>query len=123
MPEDERRALGLSRRLVFENQCNGVPDEKIGADLRMSQLEIDQARRYVAKKIAEYLVLRRQPPVACDDLRAMRWNRRRALAVLANIGDIDLSTDLILSKLTTQALDHPEMVQGAKHRMAEAYHR
>jgi hypothetical protein len=32
MTENERRALGQSRRFVFENLVNGVPPEKIGAD-------------------------------------------------------------------------------------------
>lgn len=120
MTEDERRALGLTRRLVFENLCNGVPAEKVGEDLRLSQLEVDQARRFVARKITEYLALRRQPPIDCDDLRGMRWNRGRCLGVLARIGDIDLSTDLILAKITVQALDHPDMIDGASRTMAEA---
>jgi hypothetical protein len=119
--EEERRRLGLSRRLAFQNLANGVPPEKIAADLKLSLVEIEQAHRFVAKKIAEYLVLRRQPPCFCDDLRSLRWNRKRALAVLSKIGDLDLSTELILSRVTVQKLDHPEMLDGAKHRMTEAY--
>lgn len=121
MTEDERRALGQTRRLVFQNIANGVPGERVMVDLRLSQLEIDQAIRFVCKKLTEHLVLRRQPPIACHDEASIRWNRRQLLAVLARIGDIDLSTDLILSKVTVQSLDHPEMVEGVGRRMAEAY--
>ncbi|CAN5577423.1 hypothetical protein BH10PSE14_BH10PSE14_06770 [soil metagenome] len=121
MTEDERRARGQTRRLVFENMCNGVPDEKLREDFCLSQLELDQVRRFVAKKITEYLVLRRQPPVDCGDHRAIRWNRKRIIAILANLGDVDLSTELILAKITVQSLDHPEMIEGAQHSMAGAY--
>lgn len=121
MTEAERRELGQTRRLVFQNVANGVPDERIRADLQLSQLEIDQAVRFVCKKITEHLVLRRQPPIACTLAREIRWNRKRLLAVLARIGDLDLSTDLILSRITVQAMDHPEMIEGAGRRMAEAY--
>jgi hypothetical protein len=120
MTEEERRIVGRTRRLVFQNLANGVHAEQIGADLQLSQLEIDQARRFVAKKITQHLVLRRQPPVPCDDVRTMRLYRIDLLAVLGRIGDLDLSTDLIL-KITTQALDHPEMIEGAAHRLANAH--
>lgn len=123
MTEEERRALGRTRRLVFQNIANGVPVERVGEDLRLSRLEIDQALRFVTRKITEHLVMRRQPPIACGDLRAIRWHRKALLGVLARIGDLDLSTDLILSKITVQAFDHPEMIEGAQRRMAEAYAR
>jgi hypothetical protein len=120
MTEDERREVGRTRRLIFQNIANGVPPEKVGEDFRLSQLEVDQARRFVANKITEYLVLRRQPPLPCDDVKAIRWNRRPLLGVLMKIGDLDLSTQLILGKITVQAFDHPEMIEGASRRMAEA---
>lgn len=123
MTEDERRALGLSRRLAFQNRANGVPDERIRQNLRLSQTELDQAQAFVAKKITEYLVLRRQPPIPCSDIREIRWNRQSLLSVLAKIGDLDLSSQLILSRITVQQLDHPEMVAGASARMNEAYSR
>lgn len=119
--EAERRALGESRRLVFHNVANGLPVERIKEDLGLSELEIEQARKFVARKITQYLVLRRQAPVACDSLPAIRFNRKRLLVILARIGDLDLSTDLILSKMIVQALDHPEMLEGASRRMLEAY--
>jgi len=119
MTEAERRTLGGVRRLVFQNLANGLPVERVMEDLKLSQLEVDNARRFVARKITQHQVQRRQPTIPCDDIRAIRWNRRPLLAVLARIGDLDLSTDLIL-KITTQALDHPEMIEGAKHRMSEA---
>jgi hypothetical protein len=121
MTEAERRALGQTRRLVFQNIANGVPPERLRAAMQLSELEVDQALRFVRRKITEYLVLRRQAPIACDDVRAMRRNRRTLLGVLARIGDLDLSTELLLTKITTQPLDHPEMLEGAKRRMSEAY--
>jgi hypothetical protein len=123
MTEDERRRLGETRRLVFQNLANGVPLEKIAANLRLSMLEIEQAQAFVAKKITEYLVLRRQPPLPCANIREIRWNRRQLLGVLAKIGDIDLSTQLTLSRITVQQLDHPEMIEGASARLSEAYSR
>lgn len=123
MTEDERRRLGQSRRFAFENLANGVPEAKICEDLKLSAAELEQARRFVARKITEHLFLRRQPPIACDSLRWIRWNRVKLLAVLGRIGDLDLSSDLILSRLTVQAMDHPEMIEGASRTMAEAYSR
>lgn len=121
MTEDERRRLGQTRRLVFQNLANGVAPEKIGENLRLSALEVEQAQAFVAKKITEYLTLRRQPPLPCGNLKEIRWNRRALLGVLAKIGDVDLSTQLILGRITVQALDHPEMIQGARARMQEAH--
>ena len=121
MTEDERRALGQTRRLAFANTANGVPAEQIGKALGLSPLELDQAVGFVARKITEHLVLRRQAPIPCADLREIRWNRRDLLAVLGRIGDLDLSTSLILKPITIQAIDHPEMVQGAQRKMNEAY--
>jgi hypothetical protein len=123
MTEEERRAIGLRRRLAFQNLANGVPEERIRTNLRLSELELEQAQKFVAKKITEYLVLRRQPPVPCANLREIRWNRHALLGVLAKIGDLDLSSELILSRVTVQALDHPEMVQGAVARMNQGLSR
>jgi hypothetical protein len=44
MTEDERRALGATRRLVFQNLANGVPAAHVRESLRLSDLEIEQAR-------------------------------------------------------------------------------
>jgi hypothetical protein len=121
MTEAERRALGQSRRLVFQNIANGVPTEQVRLAMKLSDLELDQALNFVRRKITEHLVLRRQAPIACHDVRAMRFNRRALLGVLARIGDLDLSTELLLARVTVQALDHPEMIQGAQHRMSKAY--
>lgn len=120
MTEEERRALGGARRMVFQNLANGVPLEKIRTDMKMSELEIEQAQKFVSRKITEYLVLRRQPPIPCANVKEIRWNRRGLLAVLAKIGDIDLSSSLILRNVTVQAFDHPEMIEGASRRMQEA---
>lgn len=119
MTEDERRALGKTRRLVFQNLANGVPAEQVRQQMHLSDLEIEQATAFVCRKITEYLVLRRQPPIPCQTMHEIRWNRVALQATLARIGDIDLSTDLILSRITVQAMDHPEMIEGASRRMQE----
>ena len=121
MTEGERRALGNTRRLVFQNLANGVPADRIREDMRLSDTEIEQARVLVAKKIIENRVLRRQAPVPCETMSEIRYHRRELLGVLSTIGDLDLSTSLILSRVTVQAIDHPEMIQGAQRRMSEAY--
>jgi len=131
MTEDERRALGQTRRLVFQNLANGVPAPQIREALKLSELEVDQARRFVAKRIAEFRFLKKQPPIPCDDVRSIRFNRKALLGVLARLDDLFLSTEILIRphangdrtrftlKLSTQALDHPEMIEGAKHRMDE----
>lgn len=91
MTDEARRELGRTRRLIFQNIANGVPIDKIRADFGLSELEVDQVRRFVAKKITEHLFLRRQPTIPCDDVRAIRWHRRELLGALTLIGDIDLS--------------------------------
>jgi hypothetical protein len=121
MSQDDLRARGQLRRLVFQNIANGVPTPRVMTDLRLSQYEVERELRFVGRKIVQHLVLRRQPPIACDTVVDVRWNRRALLAVLARMGDLDLSTELILGRITVQALDHPEMIDGAKHRMTEAY--
>lgn len=120
MTPEERRALGQTRRLVFQNVANGVPVERIRETLRVSELEVDQAVRFVSRKITEYLVIERQPPIPCESVTAIRFHRRKLLGVLARIGDLNLSSQLYLSKVLVQSLDHPEMIEGAKRRMAEA---
>lgn len=121
MNEEERKRLGLTRRLVFQNLANGVPPEKVSTNLCLSITEVEQAQAFVTKKITEYLVLRRQPPLPCATLKEIRWNRRALLGVLAKIGNLDLSSQLILSRINVQQLDHPEMIEGARARLSEAY--
>ena len=121
MDDDQRRALGRTRRLVFQNLANGVPGEMIRQSLGLSDLEIEQAQAFVAQKITQHLIVRRQPPIPCSTMADIRWNRIDLLSVLAKIGDLDLSTGLILRKMLVQAMDHPEMIEGAKRRMSEAY--
>jgi len=117
---DERRALGRARRLVFQNIANGVPIERIREDMRLSDIEIEQARGFVARKILENRTLRRQPPIPCLTQAEIRFHRRALLGTLSLIGDVDLSTDLILSKLLVQSIDHPSMLEEAKQRMDAA---
>jgi len=134
MTEPERRALGQRRRLIFQNLANGVPTEQIRTALHVSDTEIDQARAFVVKKINERLFLSRQPTIPCQSMADIRWHRATLLAVLSKMGDLDLSTtvhllgkrdgtteEVTVKKLLIQSMDHPEMIEGAKARMAEAH--
>lgn len=106
---------------MFGNIANGVPTPQIMVDLQLSQLEVDQARQFVAKKITQYLVQRRQPTIACNDMGAIRANRGRLLAVLQRMGNIDLSTDLILD-IKIQDIDaHAGTIADINHSMQKAY--
>ena len=121
----------MTRRMVFENVANGVPIEQIMVALKLSQLEVDQARRFVANKITQRLVAERRAPLPCHDVGAIRFNRRDLLGVLSRIGNLDLSSEILVltykdgssttfgTKIMVQDLDHPEMIEGAKHLMAE----
>jgi len=120
MTEAERRKLGALRRLVYQNLANGVPSAAIKEGLHVSDLEIAQVQAFVGRKINENRTIRREPVIACGTLAEIRYNRRHLLGVLSLIGDLDLSTDLILTKLTTQSLDHPSMLTEAAHRMQSA---
>ena len=121
MTDEARRALGKTRRLIFQNVATGVPDESVRDALHVSQLEIDQGVAFVAKKLREYLAIERQPPVMCDTRAAIYWNRRQLLAALARIGDKQLGSDLLLGRVVVQALDHPEMIAGAAHRLSHSH--
>ena len=121
------------RRLVFENIANGVPIPQIMEALKLSELEVDNAHKFVARKIIQNRVALRQAPIDCHDLRMIRFNRRPLLAVLARIGNLDLSTDILIARfpdqskvefglnITVQALDHPEMVEGAAHVISQGH--
>ena len=116
----DRFVTSRIRRHVFQNVCNGVPRDQIRESLHVTDLEIDQAVAFVGKKITQHLIQRRQPPIECLTERDIRWNRLPLLMLLARIGDLDLSTGLVLRKMLVQALDHPEMIDGAQRRLAEA---
>jgi hypothetical protein len=120
----ERESLGQQRRLIFENYANGVDIEVLKASFRRSAVEIEAEILFVAKKIKEYRFRRiadasphAAAPVACDTLLDIRLNRMALFDTLRKLGDLYLSSDLLLPKINVQKLDHPAMIAEATHRM------
>jgi hypothetical protein len=113
--ELERRGEG--RRLIFENVANGVPIQQIMSVFRRSEAEVMAEVKFVGKKIAEYRFRRHLPPLACSDLREIRWNRLALLDTVRKLGDLYLSSELILPRIAVQKVDHPGALREVKHRM------
>lgn len=107
MTEAERLALGEDRRLIFENVANGVPVEDVMAAFRRSHAEIDREVAFVAKKIKEYRFRRQEPPLQCETMHDIRWNRLPLLDTLRKFGPNYLSTELLLPKVAIQKADQP----------------
>ena len=115
---------GTSRRLIFENYANGVDIESLKATFQRSAAEIEAEIFFVARKIKEYRFRRcadgsphAAPPVACDTLIDIRFNRLALLDTLRKLGDHYLSSALLLPKVNVQKVDHPSMLLEAAQRV------
>lgn len=120
MEESERLALGADRKLIFANVANGVPIEDIMATFHRSSDEIDREVAFVARKIKEYRFRQRIPPLACDTLKDIRFNRLALLDTLRKLGPNYLSSELLIAKIQIQSLDQPAMLREAAQRMQES---
>ena len=120
MAEDDLRRLGERRKLIFQNVANGVQVEDIMAAFSASREDIDRAVAFVAKKVKEYRFRRAAPPIPCDTVADIRWNRLALLETISKLGPMWLSSELLLPKVTTQKLDHPSMLTEATERMKRA---
>jgi hypothetical protein len=127
MDERERKRVGETRRLIFENIANGVPVDRVMETFALSNLEVQKEVAFVAGKIREYRFRRcadgsphGAPPLPCDTFAEIRQNRKALLETLAKLGPLYLSSDLILPRIQIQKLDHPEMVREAAFRMSHA---
>ncbi len=116
--------LGEERRLIFENYCNGVGIEALTATFRRGAAEIEREIFFVAKKIREYRFRRcaggsehASPPVACDTLIDIRLNRLAMFDTLRKLGDLYLSSELLLPRIGIQKVDHPAALSEAVHRI------
>lgn len=108
--------LGEARRLIFENVANGVPVEQVCAAFRRSPTEVERELQFVARKIREARFRTRMPPIACDDVKDVRFHRRPLLETLRQLGDDYLASDLLLPKIGVQALDSPRVLgEAARH--------
>jgi len=116
---DELERLGEERRLIFENTANGVPIEKIMVAFRRSEAEVTRDVEFVGRKIREYRFKRRLPPLACDTIQAIRWNRPALLETVAKLGPRYLSSSLELPKIYIESLDHPGTIQEVGQRTGQ----
>ena len=108
--------LGEERRLIFENVANGVPIQQVMSVFRRSEKQVMDEVKFVAKKIAEYRFRRHAPPLGCSTLNEISFNRRPLLETLRKLGDVYLSTELIIPNIHVGQLTDPHVVQEAEHR-------
>jgi hypothetical protein len=117
-------SLGRDRRLIFTNYANGVDIEAMKVPFGRSAAEIEREIFFVAKKIQEYRFRRcadgspyAAPPVPCDTLADIRLNRLALFETLAKLGDVYLSSELLLPRIALQKVDSVEAVRDVSHRM------
>lgn len=114
--DDQRLKLGEDRRLIFQNLANGVPMEKIMAAFLRSEKEIWEEVEFVGRKIREYRFRRHLPPLECQGIKAIRFNRQALLKTVDMFGPEYLSSELILPKVHIESVDKANM-SDIKHRM------
>lgn len=108
--------LGEDRRLIFENVANGVPIQQVMSVFRRSEKEVMDEVQFVSKKLAEYRFRRHQPPLSCDTLNDISFNRRPLLETLRRLGDVYLSTSLLIPKIHVGQMSDRDVIQEAEHR-------
>lgn len=108
--------LGEERRLVFENVANGVPVQQVMNVFRRSEKELMDDIRFVGRKIAEYRFRRHQPPLSCTTFNEIFTNRAALLDTLRHLGDVYLSTSLLIPNIHVGSLDDPHVLREAEHR-------
>lgn len=122
--------LGRERRLMFTNYANGVDIEAMKEPFHRSAAEIERDILFVAKKITEYRFRRNTegtlkqregwnagPPIQCDTLFDIRLRRKALLETLRKIGDLTLSSELLLPKIAIQKVDSREAFREVHHRV------
>lgn len=116
--------LGEERRLIFENYANGVDVEDLKTAFKRSAAEIQKEIFFVAKKIKEYRFRRcvdasqhAAPPVACDTLLDIRVNRFALFETLRKIGNLTLSSELLLPKIIVQNVRDKKDMREVAHRL------
>lgn len=111
------KKLGADRRLIFENVANGVPMEGVRAAFQRSQTEVDRELTFVGRKIKEYRFRRHQPPVPCDTVQEMRWNRVVLLETLRKLGDEYMMSSLIIPNVGVQTLNDISTLREATRKV------
>lgn len=105
--------LGEERRLIFQNIANGVPMERVMAAFRRSEAEVWREVEFVGRKIREARFRTRMPPLECQGIRAIRWNRKALLETLGQLSDAYLSSDLVLPNIGVQTIDDTKALREA----------
>jgi hypothetical protein len=118
------QTLGRDRRFIFTNYANGVDIEAMKVPFGRSAAEIEREIFFVGRKIQEYRFRRcadgspyAAPPVPCDTLADIRLNRLALFETLGKLGDVFLSSELLLPRIALQKVDSVEAVRDVSHRM------
>lgn len=121
---DDLERLGEQRRLIFVNLANGVPIEQVMAAFHRSEAEVLREMEFVGKKLREYRFKRHLPPLACETLRDIRFNRRALLECIVKLGPRYLSSSLELPHIFVETLDpsHPGTIREVAHRTGQRVH-
>ena len=104
MNDAERERLAETRRLIFKNLANKVPLEKVKGAFRLSEREVMDHFRFVARAIKEYRFKRALTFQRLDSIRDAQEGRIVFFSTLEKIGPIRLTSDHRLSEIQTAAV-------------------
>lgn len=104
MTDAERERLAETRRLIFKNLANKVPLDKIKGAFRLSEKEVNDHFRFVARAIKEYRFKRALTYHRLDSFADAVLGRMVFLATLDKIGPIRLTSDHKFSDIQAMAM-------------------
>lgn len=99
MTDEERARLAETRRLIFQNLCNGVSVQQAMGAFQLSEKEVRDHFAFVARKIVEYRFRRTLPWIKCGTIGEAIANRVALFKVLANLGAVYLTSDFKISHM------------------------
>jgi hypothetical protein len=105
MNDEERKRLAETRRLIFTNLANGVPVEGVMEGFHLSEKEVLDHFRFVARKIWGYRFERAQPYIKCETPNDAYHQRRALTYSLDRCGDTYLTSDHRLHNEKTAIMD------------------
>jgi hypothetical protein len=108
--------LGEDRRMIFSNVANGVPIQQIMSAFRRSEKEVMDEVKFVGWKIGEYRHRAKLPPLNCESLKDISWNRLALLETLQKLGPNFLGTALALPARMVEQIDHPSKMRDVQAR-------
>lgn len=104
MTEAERGRLAEVRRLIFQNLANRVPMASVMGAFRLSEKEVMDHFRFVARCITEYRFKRAMPLHQLHGVEDAALGRLVFFGTLAKIGPIALTSDHKLSEVKTSTI-------------------